>query len=631
MSEPIDLTPHLAHALPRITFTTPRRLPTPWLAAGLLSSMLLAACGGGGGGGEPNANTSGLAGGGTLGTGSGSSSGTGTSTGSGSNSGTGTGSDSGAGTGTGSGAGTGTGAGSGTGTSSGTTTPGSTRLYPSWNSEDPITAWDHQAIYPSRSACGASEGKVFEVGPGKAYPTLKDVPWLTLIPCDQVNIYYSSTPYNDIVYLSSRGLANKWITIRGIPGPNGELPILDGTNAVMPKNTGANIWSDSAGMIIVKRPDSPLAPISYLYKPGYLHITGLKIRNARPPQNVTNLSGNVQQWNGFSAGIYVNGADKIAITNCDLGDNGLGLFVNSTNGEQLQTRNLLVAHTYFHGNGNNYSFSEHNSYSEAIGTVYEYNYFGAPTALSYGDNIKDRSAGVIFRNNYIEGGADLIALRDPESNVDLEKTQLDAWGELLVNSAFVYSNTLVTRAYLQSVIGYGDGDMGTGIQPRGGNLYFYNNRVVSMVDNQAFWMNNNYYDTQAVAVFDLLNYKNPATVVARNNLMYATSASTGATPAPLGIFYWQGKADFQANWVNSFVQVVSPAGGTNLATGNKFDGTGLGGLANSTTNPGFVDFTGGNYLTTSSSPFASLAGTFPTGITKRSLTPVADPVTKPLQ
>ena len=81
-------------------------------------------------------------------------------------------------------------------------------------------------------------------------------------------------------------------------------------------------------------------------------------------------------------------------------------------------------------------------------------------------------------------------------------------------------------------IGYGDGDMGTGIQPRGGNLYFYSNRVVSTVDNQAFWMNNNYYDTQAVAVFDLLNYKNPATVVARNNLMYATSASASAPPAP---------------------------------------------------------------------------------------------------
>lgn len=71
MSEPIDLTPHLAHALPRTPFTMPRRLLGPWLGAGLLSSMLLlTACGGGGGGGgEPNANSTGLVSGGVVGQG----------------------------------------------------------------------------------------------------------------------------------------------------------------------------------------------------------------------------------------------------------------------------------------------------------------------------------------------------------------------------------------------------------------------------------------------------------------------------------------------------------------------------------------------------------------------------------
>ena len=65
------------------------------------------------------------------------------------------------------------------------------------------------------------------------------MPWLTLLPCDIVNIHYSATPYKDIIYFGSRGRDNKWITIQGVAGPNGEMPILDGTNAVMPKNTGA--------------------------------------------------------------------------------------------------------------------------------------------------------------------------------------------------------------------------------------------------------------------------------------------------------------------------------------------------------------------------------------------------------
>lgn len=503
------------------------------------------------------------------------------------------------------------------------------RAAPNWMAQETPAPWNYQPVYPSRHACAAGEGLVFDVGAGRAYPTLKDVPWQSLIPCDVVNIHYQSAPYRDIIFLSVRGAADKWITIRGVAGPNGEMPVLDGSNAVMPRTTGANAYSDSNGMIIVKRPAN--RTLASLYKPGYLHITGLKITNARPPHKVTNLAGDTVTWSPFGAGIYVNGAEKIAITHCDLGGNGLGLFANSTGDEILQTRHLLIAHNYFHDNSNPGSFSEHNAYTEAIGTTYEYNYFGPILANSNGDNIKDRSAGIIFRNNRVEGGQDLLALRDPESNVDFESAQLDAWGEKLVAAAFVYSNIFVTKSYVQAVVGHGDGGMGTGKQPREGRLYFYANRVVSQVDNVGYWQNNIYYPTQGVPLFDLLNTRSPTTVVARNNLLFAGSKTVGGTPAPMALFYWQGLADFEANWVNQFVKVYSNVGGTNLATGTQFNGAGLGGLANSNGSPGFVDFANGNYLTTPGSPFAGLAAAYPSGITKRGLVPTADPVTTAAQ
>lgn len=530
-----------------------------------------------------------------------------------------------------------------------TTTPGSStpvpstpvaRSAPDWNVYEAPTNWDYQAVYPSRSACAVGEGMTWDVGPGKTYTRLRDVPWLTLLPCDIVNIHYSATPYTDIIYLGSRGRSNKWITVQGVAGPNGELPILDGTNALMPNNSGAPSAVDAAGMIVIMTPDAAAVSRSSKYKPGYLHITGLKIRNARPPQQVTNFAGTKGTWRDFSAGIAIYGAENIAITRCDFGSNGLGVFANSTGGEWLQTRNLLIARNHFHGNGNVGSFSEHNAYTEAIGTIYEYNYFAPPVHGSNGDNVKERSAGVIFRYNYIEGGADLIAMRDPESNVDHESAQIDTLGEKLVANAFVYSNILVTRQYLQAVVGHGDGGMGTNKQPREGKLFFYNNRVASFVDNEPFWRNNNYFELQPVPLIDLLNTRAQTTVVARNNLLYAASATPGAQPAPIGLFYFQGRADFLANWTNNFAHTVDPYGGTNLATGTKWDGlnvlTGtvidgraVNGLAQDSANPGFVDVAAGNFLTTGASPYAQLKAALPDGITRRKLQPTAEPVTAP--
>src|SRR5690606_25754980 len=112
----------------------------------------------------------------------------------------------------------------------------------------------------------------------------------------------------------------------------------------------------------------------------------------------------------------------------------------SVNGEAGQSRWLQISRNYFHGNGVSGDASMHNAYTEAIGTVYEYNYFGQPVNGTAGDNIKDRSAGIVVRYNYLEGGTYAISLRDPESNGAHEHAAVDSLGDKLTKHAFVYGN-----------------------------------------------------------------------------------------------------------------------------------------------------------------------------------------------
>ncbi len=506
------------------------------------------------------------------------------------------------------------GGGSGGGASSGT---------PDWTRYETQAPWNYQAEVVSRSACGASEGTTYEVGPGKAYTRAAQVPWLKLVPCDQVLFYYSSTPYTDIVFVGSRGEKNKWITIAGVAGPNGERPVFDGNGAIMPTGTGANSYTDSAGLIEVVVPDSSVVSRAAMYKPGYLHITGLKFQNAHPSYKVTKLSGSTSNWAEFSSGIYLVGTEHVVIDDCEFTNNGLGVFANSGGDQYMQNYGLTISYNYFHGNGIAGKASEHNAYTEGIGTIYEYNYFGAPVTGTGGDNIKERSAGVIFRYNYIEDGVTLIALRDPESNGAYEAAALDAQGEKLVSKAFIYSNILVARKptiYSDAPVIVGHGDGFSSNHRRYGYVYFYGNRVISTLATGT--------QLPATPVFDLLNTKNGSTtVVARNNLFYA-SASSGTT-APFALYYWQGLADWNSNWINKFQNVYASAADGGLAAGTKFDGSGLGGLATQSGDPGFVSFSTSNFLTTSSSPFAALNGSLPTAVTVRGLAPAGNPVVTP--
>src|SRR5690606_4369320 len=286
-----------------------------------------------------------------------------------------------------------------------------------------------------------------------------------------------------------------------------------------------------------------------------------------------------------------------------------------------------ISRNYFHGNGVSGDASMHNAYTEAIGTVYEYNYFGQPVNGTAGDNIKDRSAGIVVRYNYLEGGTYAISLRDPESNGAHEHAAVDSLGDKLTKHAFVYGNLFRLRGSSSMMIGHGDGvAYGGGGQYRHGNLFFYGNKVISEFNYEM-------YHRDATTLFQMLNERDPATVTAINNLFYAKGATAGAKAAPFSIFWWQGKANFQNNWINTAFDLANPNWGGhsgNTFVGSKFNGAGLGGLtADTTSSPGFVNLSGGDFSPATGSVFTKLKGALPSDITARGLSPVDVPVQFP--
>ena len=205
--------------------------------------------------------------------------------------------------------------------------------------ETPV-AWNYRATEPSTKGCKG--GKTYEVGPGKTYENPRNVPWLDLQPCDQVLIHWRPEPYRDILYIGVRGEPDRFISIKGVPGPRGERPVFDGNGAVAPTDVGAPRVFDAAGMIVIAKPES--SSRTYRYKPGYLLIQGLKIQNVRAPSMVTGLNGKRAPWNDFVAGILINPAEHVALIDNEIADNSLGLFTNSLDDEPGQTREIGRAH-----------------------------------------------------------------------------------------------------------------------------------------------------------------------------------------------------------------------------------------------------------------------------------------------
>lgn len=518
--------------------------------------------------------------------------------------------------------------------------------------------WDFQASYPSRSSC-QNKGDIYEVGPSRAYTELDQVPWLSLKPCDIVLIYYRDTSYHNIIVLTSRGEPNQWITIRGIPGPNGEKPVLDAQNAIMPYGTGANEYSDAVALIEImapsKRDFADTLKMHPYYQPGYLHISGLRLIGANYLNQVKRAfgSGGVQNirteaWTvkGSSAsprsGISANFVDHLVVSNCDFIENGWGVFIKSDSNTQ-QSHDILLSYNYFYHSGFDQHPGEHNAYIDAIGVVYEKNYFNEPVWGFGSLNVKDRSPGSVFRYNFFRNGQHLIGFQDHDlDNGDIAWTHsaADNFGKTLYSQAYIYQNIFlkdispdqagVNPESPSPILSYGGGGLDWNnpacncVNSRYGSIYFFNNKVIGKIDKSMTYVlgpSGGVYTDLSLPIFQLANSRLPTSVDARNNIFYMSSYSSNKSAALFSLFSLQGIAHFLSNWSSAFILTQQLASDGSFNVGTPFDGSGLGGLSISTGDPGFVDINSNNFLAKADSISTKLTESAPVEMKERKLIP----------
>jgi hypothetical protein len=359
-----------------------------------------------------------------------------------------------------------------------------------------------------------AQAALYEVGPGKPYLTPVDVPWENIGAGDEVRIHWREEPYRNKWVLCAAGTEQSPIVIRGVPGPEGQLPVISGDGAT--SRSQLNYWGQERSIIKIGGASIPADTT-----PRHILIENLEVRSGRPPYTFKRTNGTTDTYKNNTAPIWVEKGENITIRNCTLHDSGNGFMVSSS--DELASRNILLEGSYIHSNGNHDSLLEHNIYTAAIGMVFQGNRLGPLRPGCRGNNLKDRSAGMVARYNWIEGGNrqfDLVDAEDSEliqEHPDYRKT-------------YVYGNILIEREGdgNSQIVHYGGDSTNVPIY-RKGVLHFYHNTIISTRSGNT-------------TLFRLTT--NEESCDARNNIFFVTG-----TGSLLALMESSGHLNLSSNWI----------------------------------------------------------------------------------
>nr|MDD6335492.1 right-handed parallel beta-helix repeat-containing protein [bacterium] len=342
------------------------------------------------------------------------------------------------------------------------------------------------------------------------------------------------------------GTRERQIIVRGIPGPNGEKPIIDGDGAV---KIGSGV-NTTRGLVSIGGSNTSTS---------YVTVQGFEVRNAHP--NYT-TSDNIQYANN-AIGVWFVSGSHVTIRNNEIHNNGNGLF------SYVPTTDLLVEYNHIYDNGIAGSMYEHNSYCATIRTTYQYNDYGPLKTNAYGYGLKDRGSQTIIRYNTISGGRRQISLDDGEDSQNIVN---DAG----YNDSYVFGNLLIEnndgimRLWGDDeIISFGGDSANTA--DRVGTLFFYDNTVISYRQAHVYgpddaFAYNGYVPlgrVERTSIFSLPATKKGHTaqsIDCRNNIFLAL----GTNPAPISLFGLNGDLA-SGNGTYTFQNnVIHSSGGWNI-------------------------------------------------------------------
>jgi hypothetical protein len=379
---------------------------------------------------------------------------------------------------------------------------------------------------------------VYEVGPEKAFAQIIDCPTYDLKAGDEIHVFYKPEPYVEKFLLYGQGTESEPIVLKGIPDENGNLPIIDGSQAVTHENV--NCWNEDRQIIKVGQASDLLAD--------YIVIEGFELKNANNTRTFFDGKGNEKKYLDNACAIRIEYGRHITIRNCQIHSNGNGIQSGTTDNQMK----LIIERCHIHNNGvcswfNAYIHNLYLSGENDSEVIVQFCIIGA--LLSNGQQAKTRAHNAIFRYNHIEGGRNSqLDLVEDVNNMDSEA------------NVYVYGNVIVKPddSENSSVIHFGGDQQGSN---RSGTLYFFNNTCIIK-------------DTKTWGTRRLFNVSGEKPEIqADNNIFYINTAST------YNLIEGSTKLSGQNNWMS-----------LNIEDPNEYlTDTILG------ENPGFVDFQEGHY------------------------------------
>lgn len=159
---------------------------------------------------------------------------------------------------------------------------------------------------------GSAAAATYEIGPGRAYENIGDVPLEALQAGDLVLIHWRAAPYAEKLALGGAGTEEAPIVIHGVAGPGGELPVIDGRDATT--RPQLDFWNEGRSVVKIGGSSAPADA------PSYLVLEGLEIRSGRPPYTFTDAAGDVVPYADNAAAVMVENGDHITIRDCVLRD-----------------------------------------------------------------------------------------------------------------------------------------------------------------------------------------------------------------------------------------------------------------------------------------------------------------------
>jgi len=401
---------------------------------------------------------------------------------------------------------------------------------------------------------GRADATVYEVGPGKTYANINDVPLENLTAGDTLKIYYRSTPYKEKFGVFGVGTASQPIVVQGVAGPGGELPVIDGDGATTRSSQYLSFWSQARQVVKIGGSTKPVSDPDHL--PAYIIVENLDIKSGRSPYTFTDRDGGQQTYADEASSWRAECGQYLTLRNCIIRDSGMGVLTSG------YTYEITIEGNYILDNGQPGVENEyiHNLYTESHGILFQYNHFAPLRTDCGGINLKDRSCGTIVRYNWVEGGAREVNLVD---SYDYETIRTDP----RYGHDFMYGNVVIepTDDSLGELMMYG-GDMGDDTRYRKGPWKVYNNTFVSKRTSGTYLCKGR-ADDEVVDIF--------------NNIIYVTAAGNTLTIRSVS-----GDINIGHNWLKSGYSLGGAHDdGTNITTGS----------------PNFADINNDDYHITSGS------------------------------